>query len=91
MLLIAAVVINITMIDAPQRSASAIVKNCPDSMKDWNGAAGLTVVGRPIFSKHVPRRPLTLNFATAVPDNFAFATDQSCVTANRYCRIERPN
>jgi hypothetical protein len=47
-----------TTIDAPKRSASAIVKNCPDSMKDWSGAAGLGVVGRPIFSKHFLRRPL---------------------------------
>jgi hypothetical protein len=52
MFLAAAVVINITTIDAPKRIASAIVKDCPDSTQDRSGADKLAVVGRPIFSTH---------------------------------------
>lgn len=50
-LLIAVVAINITTIDAARCSALAIVKNCPNSIKDRSGAR-LADVARPIFSDH---------------------------------------
>ena len=52
-MLIAAVAINITAIDALKRSDSAIVRDCPKSMQAQSGAPGHAVGGRPTVSKAV--------------------------------------